>query len=397
MRRAFICICFCLAPLAEAQEVNPDRLDNLSQQQEAEKQREAQLGVNRKAVLRDIGKLKSNLTKMAAKADKFEQKGREIENRLSKLTEQETNLKSNIYGDRQALTRLLAALQRIEANPPPALAVTPGDAADAARAARLMTGLSADLKTRADKLGEQLKTLEAVRGEIQAEQAMLMKNETALSKQRSSVKTMVSRKAKLEASISRDQKAARQRVAALAAEAESLRELIQQFERAASGVTPRLKPKPGEEAKAAPKPRTSIASKPVQLPKGTAPFPQAKGKLRAPVKGRISQSYSAANKGITVKTRDKAGVVAPYAGRIEFAGAFKNYDNVVILNVGSGYFILLTGLGETYVEAGEMMKTGEPIGLMPFNTQTGSKLYIEIRKNGSSVNPGPWLGTAFAG
>ena len=98
------------------------------------------------------------------------------------------------------------------------------------------------------------------------------------------------------------------------------------------------------------------------------------------------------DRGITLQTSARAQVIAPYAGRIEFAGAFKNYDNVVILNVGGGYFILLTGIGETYVETGENILIGEPLGLMPFNTKDRAELYIEFRKNGGTINPKPWLG-----
>ena len=99
---------------------------------------------------------------------------------------------------------------------------------------------------------------------------------------------------------------------------------------------------------------------------------------------------------MTLTTRPSTQVIAPFGGRIEFAGAFKNYDNVVILNVGQNYFMLLTGLGEIYVSSGEMVTSGEPLGLMPTG-QKNAELYIELRKNGAPVNPKPWLGKALSG
>jgi septal ring factor EnvC (AmiA/AmiB activator) len=134
----------------------------------------------------------------------------------------------------------------------------------------------------------------------------------------------------------------------------------------------------------------------VTLPPDTARFTDARGRLRAPVQGKISRTYSSKHTGLSVKTRPKAQIVAPYAGRVEFAGAFKNYDNVIILNVGEGYFILLTGLGEIYAKSGNMVARGEPVALMPFNTNSAPELYIEFRKKGTAINPTPWLGTAFA-
>ena len=108
------------------------------------------------------------------------------------------------------------------------------------------------------------------------------------------------------------------------------------------------------------------------------------------------KKYGGAEKGITVGGSSESQVIAPYAGRVEFAGAFKNYENVVILNVGDGYFILLTGLGETYIETGENIKTGEPIGLLPFKANGTANLYIELRKAGKTIDPNPWLGAALA-
>ena len=66
------------------------------------------------------------------------------------------------------------------------------------------------------------------------------------------------------------------------------------------------------------------------------------------------------------------------------------------MNVDDGYFVLLTGLGELYVQNGTNVSAGEAVGLMPVNSQSDEKLYIEVRKNGSTADPLPWFGTAFA-
>jgi len=96
-----------------------------------------------------------------------------------------------------------------------------------------------------------------------------------------------------------------------------------------------------------------------------------------------------------LSSRPASQVIAPYSGRIEFSGPFKNYNNVIILNVGDGYFILMTGLGDIYAQTGQNVVSGEPIGLMP-RIPKKTELYIEFRKNGAPINPTPWLGTSFA-
>ena len=153
-------------------------------------------------------------------------------------------------------------------------------------------------------------------------------------------------------------------------------ELIAKLEKEAAKVKPRTKPGRKPEKK-------------LVLPEGTKPFAEAKGGVIRPVSGRLVKSYGRGEKGQTYAGRSGGQVIAPYAGRVEFSGAFKNYDNVVILNVGDGYFVLLTGLDELHVDAGDTVRRGEPVGKLP--NKADAELYIELRKNGSPVNPKPWL------
>ena len=88
-------------------------------------------------------------------------------------------------------------------------------------------------------------------------------------------------------------------------------------------------------------------------------------------------------------------MVAPFPARVEFSGEFDD-DHVVILNVGSGYFIVLTGMGETFANAGDMVAGGEPLGLMPTFVKNKPELFMEFRKDRASINPTPWIGTALA-
>lgn len=400
MFRFFATVLILTLPVfAAAQTVDPDRLDELARQAEIEKSREVELAKSKQAVRQEIQSLRKNLVQVAADAERFEKTGREIVQKLSQLEQRKADVSARIYQDRKTLMKLLGALQRVEANPPPALAVSPEDAADAVRAAKLMSAMSGDLKVRADKLKNKLVVLSEVKIDIENQQSKLRSNEAALSNKRDRIKELVGEKSSLERSISSEQAQAQKRAAALASEASSLRDLISRFETSTRGVVPRLKPDVREAARpSTAQPRTAARpSAPVVFPKGTVKFVQTKGRLRAPVNGRITKAYTSARKGMSVTTRPKAQVVAPHTGRIEFAGPFKNYENVVILNMGEGYFMLLTGLGEVYAKTNDMVEPGEPLGLMPFNTQDPLELYIEIRKDGSAVNPTPWLGTAFAG
>jgi len=377
---------------SHAQNLDSSKLESLTKAEENARKKEAELTKKRTVIQSEIDDLKKRLVKTASEVKNFEIENLNLKSKLKKMDLEESTLREKIYGDRQALITLVAALQRIENNPPPALAIRPEHAAEAARAEKIMTSLSHELKSRADELSGHLKTSQSLRSEIQTKQKSLNANETSLAKRHKKIAKLVNEKSKLEQSITEEKEEASRQVAKLASEAKTLRELIESFEAASAAVTPRIKP-----GSPPLKSKDNLTLKPVKLPKGIVAFSKAKGKLQSPVSsGHIIRNYGGSEKGITIKSQAQAQVVAPYAGRIEFAGAFKNYDNVVIINVGDGYFILLTGLEESYVESGENINMGEPVGLLPFKENRSANLYIEFRKSGATIDPKPWLGAALA-
>ena len=141
-----------------AQTADPEKLETLTKAEEEARKKEAELSKKRDAIAGEVSKLKKDLVRNASEAEKFEREGLSLEAKLSDLDIEAATLNEAIYGDRKTLMRLLAALQRIKNNPPPPLATQPEDAADAARAARLMSSLSSDLKKRADVLASRLET-----------------------------------------------------------------------------------------------------------------------------------------------------------------------------------------------------------------------------------------------
>ena len=124
-------------------------------------------------------------------------------------------------------------------------------------------------------------------------------------------------------------------------------------------------------------------------------FVKAKGLLSRPATGPVITAYGqesakgVTSKGIVIKTRNLAQVVAPFDGAVVFAGPFKGYGNMVIIEHGKGYLSLLAGLDNFDCEIGQMLLAGEPLGQMPDGKD--AKLYMEIRKDSHPVNPEIWL------
>lgn len=142
-------------------------------------------------------------------------------------------------------------------------------------------------------------------------------------------------------------------------------------------------------------------------------FANARGMLPMPVEGRVLRAAGEADAagvvrpGWLVATAPRALVTAPRAATIRYAGPLLDYGNVMILEPESGYLLVFTGLGETYVERGMIVGTGDALGLMPGivanaddilaeirdggGQEASETLYIEVREQDSPVDPALWF------
>lgn len=373
---AILTVTACLAVCSPAFAQNATDVDVLTQKEQAARDKAKSLESERQKIRKDVSSLKKTLAKTARQTQTIETNLTALELETASLSTRTNSLTEQIIADREHSAELLAALQRLEATPPPTLALTPRNAKRAADAGLLMATLSEQLKKRAETLSLNLKALDVTQAQLELKKTDLSSTREKLKSEMKRVNAGLSDKSKLETKLADEKKIAAAEADRLAAESKTLLDLIAKLESEASKVVPR--PKPG--------------SKPVKklvLPKGTKRFAEAKGEMIKPVSGRLVKNYGRGEKGLTYSGRSGGQVIAPYAGRVEFSGPFKNYDNVVILNVGDGYFVLLTGLNDLYIDAGDTVRRGEPVGKLPNGNNT--ELYIELRKNGSPVDPKPWL------
>ncbi len=137
------------------------------------------------------------------------------------------------------------------------------------------------------------------------------------------------------------------------------------------------------------------------------PFEQSKGRLLLPAAGRQIQSFgdraqSGRSDGIVIETRPGAQVVAPNDGWVMYAGEFRSFGQILIINGGGGYHVLLAGLSQIDAQVGQFVLAGEPVGVMVAAPKTASTktqetapvLYVEFRKNQRPIDPGPWWAEA---
>jgi septal ring factor EnvC (AmiA/AmiB activator) len=134
-------------------------------------------------------------------------------------------------------------------------------------------------------------------------------------------------------------------------------------------------------------------------------FAAARGHLPLPVNGVKIKDFGAPDtfggteKGLTLETRAFAHVTSPCDGWVVYAGVFRNYGQVLILNGGGGYHVVLAGMERISVNVGQFVLTGEPVAVMGGGSQKATTLaagsnqpvlYVEFRKDGTPIDPSPW-------
>lgn len=142
-------------------------------------------------------------------------------------------------------------------------------------------------------------------------------------------------------------------------------------------------------------------------------FITAKGRLPLPVVGSVLRRPDEADAagvkrpGLTLAVRPRALVTAPWPSTIRYVGPLLDYGNVIILEPGGGYLLVLAGLETVYGDVGEVVSAGAPVGLMGGTdptladllsvTEDGGgvreteTLYMELRQRADPVNPEEWF------
>ncbi len=330
----------------------------------------------------EIGGLKRRLVAAARRAQDHENREAEIERRLAGLEASETSISESLAARRGELAATLAALQRLARRPAVALLALPADPADTIRGAILMRAVVPDLHARARTLGAELHALIALRADIAADRERLTVTGRALARERTRLAALIRDKRALERGARRESWSEQARAAELAARARTVRELVQSLIAARGSL---------RRADMAPAP--SAPGRPASLEAARI----AAGPSLLPASGRVVHRFGAADgdggraEGITIETRPAAHVVAPRRGRVVFAGPFRGYGRLLIIEHDEGYHVLLAGLDRIDAVVGDEVLAGEPVGAMTASSNRTPNLYLELRRSGRPINPLPWL------
>jgi septal ring factor EnvC (AmiA/AmiB activator) len=263
-----------------------------------------------------------------------------------------------------------------------------------------------DLRARAEKLAADLGELVALRKTIAEEHDRLATAREGLKSDQVQLAALIEQRQRKQAVMEKDMEAEGARAVGFAKQIDDLQGLIAKMEqdvrsaaRAAASATLQGAPAP-----TGGKPDLAALRNPSRQSPAVA-FVSTKGMLAFPVNGTKIHDFGASDgaggieKGISLAARAGAQVTTPCDGWVVYAGPFRSYGQLLILNAGGGYHVLIAGMERISVNIGQFVQTGEPVATMGSTSQVASilaasasqpVLYVEFRKDGTPIDPGPW-------
>ena len=392
---------------AETLKQHDRELDSVRDQERASAESQAKLRREIEAIGDDRRALAQQLIDTAARVREVEASIEERRARLKPLDDQETSIRKSLDDRRTAIIEILAALQRVGHQPPPALLVQPEDALKAVRTAITLGTVLPDMRAQSDALAGDLADLAAVRKIVVGEKEQLAHDLDVLAREQLRMNVLIEERQKKQAATEEALEAERTRAAELARQADSLKDLIAKLESSLDARARAAHAEARSIEEDATRPDLSALKDPGRLTPAIA-FAAARGRLRLPVNGARIREFGGSDgaggtqKGQSIAAHPGAQITSPCDGWVVYAGPFRSYGQLLILNAGGGYHVLLAGMERISVDLGQFVLTGEPVAMMGNGSQVSVAaatrpkqpvLYVEFRKDGAPIDPSPWWAT----
>jgi len=357
----------CVAGLfpAQAEPSKKEAASNLAkieQKMEESKAVAATLEEKKKATSSELKNLQSKMIVATEALAEKQDRQDELEERLETLEkEADTRNDERMQAEERYrdLTGLLLNLSRL----PPSLylfKVEPWE--DQFHRALLLRSMIGPLRAESAGIEQSLERLESSRRKLAEERRLVAQARQNLVWQRANLNKLVRMRQGFLQKTEADKAAITSQLTALADEAKDLRQLIDKLTK-----------------------KSSFTREGAAVLKG----------FKMPTGGKVVRSFGArdadgvASQGLTIAGAPEAPIVAPQEGRIVFAGPFRGYGKIVIIDHGGGRHSFLAGFGRIDADVEEVVAAGEPLGSLPSGKDSARpELYYEARLHGEPVNPG---------
>ncbi|MEN2494805.1 MAG: Murein hydrolase activator EnvC [Hyphomicrobiaceae bacterium hypho_1] len=377
--------------VSEDQTANAGRFETVEEKNETDR---ANLNKQLKATAYAVQNTEQRLTRLEAKLKKLNLAHKQISDKLK-------TKKKLVYS-------LLAAMQRISRNPPPVIITHRSDALSMVRSGLQLSYMLPKFQHKIKELRDELITYRAVINNTLRAKENTQKEEKRLRNEQARLAKLIETKNVVHVANRKDLRRVRDAINLNEQSIESLSERILRNNNAVSKNTRlgayelkslRLNERTAKTIKILPF-GPGIEADSGRL-EPAIPFHLAKSQLPIPARGPLVMKYGditpsgGRSNGIVIRTRHRAAVTSPCDGWIVYAGAFRSYGQLLIINAGSGYHVLLANLSRLNVQLGQFVLTSEPVGTMVGIDRHGTLptdplLLVEFRKNGKPIDPNPW-------
>ena len=382
-------------------EQHQKELETVQRQQEG-------LETETQSLNKESAALQGRLIESGKKAQQSEQRLTKSEAQLAGLTQKETQIRVALEESRATIAQMLGVMQRMGREPPPVMITERNDALRMVRSAMILSSFFPGFKAEADQLAKKLADLDAVITRSRDERTRMADAQADFTRLKAEIDgLLVQKREKMQKNW---QKLEGLKVASTrhSRAVTDLGDLLQRLD-AEVGKRSNLAAYETELKKLGPaielKPDVKNAAfiQPGRM-KPAIPFEKAKGLLPLPSQGKRTRAFGARDEtggkseGISIETRGEAQITAPSDGWVIYAGQFRSYGQLLIINAGGGYHILLAGLDQIYTNVGQFVLAGEPVAAMSKAPPQGASsaqsrnpvLYIEFRKDARPFDPDPW-------
>lgn len=356
----------------------------------------------------DRAKLNLALLDAARQSQATEDRMTRLEERLKTLGQSEAALRRSLEARRGVIAEILAALQRMGRRPPPAVLVQPEDVLAVIRTSMLLGAIVPELRGEAETLAADLTEMTRLKGLIATDREGLRTDLAGWAREQQRLNALVTARRTRLAEVESGLAAERLRAGELAVQARSLKDLLDRMEGEVASARRAAEEARKAETREARETQERFAAAGTRDPARLAPkvrFVDARGDLPRPVSGNLVRHFNqpdgngGSTRGLSFATRPQAVVSSPADGWVSFAGQFRSYGRLLIINAGDGYYLVLAGMDRIDVEVGQFVLAGEPVAVMgesgPGASSAGGErndplLYVEFKKDGGSIDPEPW-------
>lgn len=390
-------------------------LQDISQTMRLSNDKAAELQKSIDALAKTTESLKTALIESATRRKDIEKQITSGEKRLADIGIREDGIRASFRERRAVLAEVLAALQRMGRNPPPALLVSPEDALASVRTAILLGSVVPGMRHQTDKLAADLKELIDLREAGKTEMDQLVAAISSRQEEERRMDLLLAENDRLARTNTLQLQAERKQSEALAERASTMEALIQSLENEILSSRQAAEMARAEEAR-----RDQMTEEQRTRARELAqfglpdknriapayPFSDLQQKLELPAAGETLRHFGDPDgtghqaQGMVIASSPGALVTAPADAWVVFAGNFRSYGQMIILNTGDGYHMVLSGMDRISTSQGKFVLSGEPLATMGEKRVASATalaletdrptLYIELRKDGKPVDSRPW-------